>query len=95
MAKSRGNRRALVGTVVRDKMNKSRIVAVERLITHPFYGKIRRQTATFMVHDEENMTRNGDQVRIVESRPLSARKRWVIRTVLRKSPVVDQQEREA
>lgn len=94
MAKTRGNRRALVGTVVRDAMNKSRIVAVERLVEHPLYGKIRRQTATFMAHDEENATRNGDRVRIVESRPMSARKRWVIRAVLRKSPIVDQQERE-
>jgi small subunit ribosomal protein S17 len=90
MAKTRGNRRALVGTVVRDKMNKSRIVAVERLVKHPFYGKIRRQTATFMAHDEQNSTRVGDQVRIVESRPLSARKRWVIGAVLRRNPIAAQ-----
>jgi len=94
MAKTRGNRRTLVGTVLRDTMNKSRIVAVERLVTHPLYGKIRRRTATFMAHDEQNSTRIGDQVRIVESRPLSSRKRWVIRAVLRRNPIAAELARE-
>ncbi len=72
----------LTGVVVRDKMTKSRVVAVERQVRHDMYGKARRLTSTFMAHDERNETRNGDTVAIVESRPLSARKRWVITRVL-------------
>ena len=68
----------LTGTVVSDKMAKSRIVAVERQVRHGLYGKTRRLTSTFMAHDEANETRKGDVVAIAESRPLSRRKRWVI-----------------
>jgi small subunit ribosomal protein S17 len=72
----------LTGVVVRDKMTKSRVVAVERQVRHGMYGKARRLTSTFMAHDEKNETRIGDVVAIVESRPLSARKRWVITRVV-------------
>ena len=72
----------LTGVVVRDKMTKSRVVAVERQVRHGTYGKARRLTSTFMAHDERNETRIGDVVAIVESRPLSARKRWVITRVV-------------
>lgn len=72
----------LTGVVVRDKMAKSRVVAVERQVRDERYGKARRLTSTFMAHDEQNETRAGDTVAIVESRPLSARKRWVITRVI-------------
>lgn len=72
----------LTGVVVRDKMAKSRIVAVERQVRHETYGKAQRLTSTFMAHDERNETRVGDTVAMVESRPLSARKRWVITRVI-------------
>ena len=75
-------KRELTGVVVRDKMAKSRIVAVERQVRHETYGKAQRLTSTFMAHDEQNETRVGDTVAIVESRPLSARKRWVITRVM-------------
>jgi small subunit ribosomal protein S17 len=75
-------KRELTGVVVRDKMAKSRVVAVERQVRHETYGKAQRLTSTFMAHDEENASRAGDTVAMVESRPLSARKRWVITRVI-------------
>jgi small subunit ribosomal protein S17 len=76
----------VTGTVVRDKMAKSRVVAVERQVRHETYGKAQRLTSTFMAHDEQNETRIGDVVAMVESRPLSARKRWVITRVVKRAP---------
>jgi small subunit ribosomal protein S17 len=72
----------LTGVVVRDKMAKSRVVAVERQVRHETYGKAQRLTSTFMAHDERNESHVGDTVAMVESRPLSARKRWVITRVI-------------
>jgi len=72
----------LTGVVVRDKMAKSRVVAVERQVRHETYGKAQRLTSTFMAHDEANASHVGDTVAMVESRPLSARKRWVITRVV-------------
>ena len=60
-------------------------MAVERQVRHETYGKARRLTSTFMAHDEQNETRIGDVVAIVESRPLSARKRWVITRVVKRA----------
>jgi small subunit ribosomal protein S17 len=75
----------VTGTVVRDKMAKSRVVAVERQVRHETYGKAQRLTSTFMAHDEQNETRIGDIVAMVESRPLSARKRWVITRIVKRA----------
>ena len=75
----------LTGVVVRDKMAKSRVVAVERQVRHETYGKAQRLTSTFMAHDEQNETHVGDTVAMVESRPLSARKRWVITRVIKRA----------
>lgn len=75
----------VTGTIVRDKMAKSRVVAVERQVRHETYGKAQRLTSTFMAHDEQNETRIGDIVAMVESRPLSARKRWVITRVVKRA----------
>jgi small subunit ribosomal protein S17 len=74
-----------VGVVVSDKMDKGVIVAVERKVRNSAYGKIQRRTSRFMAHDEENAAKVGDEVVIVESRPLSRRKRWVVTRVVRKA----------
>jgi small subunit ribosomal protein S17 len=78
-------KREVTGVVVRDKMAKSRVVAVERQVRHEMYGKAQRLTSTFMAHDEQNETRIGDVVAMVESRPLSARKRWVITRLVQRA----------
>ena len=78
----------LTGTIVSDKMAKSRVVAVERQVRDGLYGKTRRLTSTFMAHDEANETKTGDVVMIAESRPLSRRKRWVITKIVQRSVAV-------
>ena len=80
--KNRGNRRTLVGTVVSDQMDKTVVVRVERLVRDPRYHKFVRRRAKFMAHDEENACAVGDQVRIVEHRPLSKRKRWKVQATI-------------
>lgn len=70
--------RKLKGTVVSDKMNKTRIVEVERLKTHPRYGKRYKVTRRFKAHDEKNEYKEGVKVVIQETRPFSKNKRWMI-----------------
>jgi small subunit ribosomal protein S17 len=77
-----------VGVVVSDKMQKSCVVAVEWQVRNEMYGKSERRTSKFMAHDDANPAKVGDRVAIVESRPLSKRKRWVLTRVVRKAPVV-------
>ena len=72
----RGLRKSRVGFVVRDKMTKSCIVEVTRLVKHPLYKKYVRKRARFMAHDENDEFKIGDKVRIAETRPMSKRKRW-------------------
>jgi small subunit ribosomal protein S17 len=74
-----------VGVVVSNKMQKSIVVAVEWQVRHGLYGKTERRTSTFMVHDEVNAAKIGDTVEIVETRPMSRRKRWVLTRVVRKA----------
>lgn len=76
------------GVVVSNKMQKSVVVAVERKVRHGLYGKIERLTSKFMAHDEANSARVGDKVAIVESRPLSRRKRWVVTRVVEQTPEI-------
>jgi small subunit ribosomal protein S17 len=76
-------RKRLTGTVTGDKMNKSRRVEVQRVFRHPKYGKIIRQRLVCHAHDEGNVSKQGDVVEIVESRPLSKLKRWTVVTVVR------------
>ena len=83
-----GNQREVVGIVVRDKLDKGVIVAVERRVRHDVYRKIRRRTRTFMAHDEENSARVGDRVAMAESRPLSKRKRFVVTRVINRAETV-------
>ena len=73
---TRGKRKVKVGRVVSDKMDKTIVVSVERLSRHPLYKRVIRLTTKFKAHDERNEAHLGDTVRIEESRPLSATKRW-------------------
>jgi small subunit ribosomal protein S17 len=74
--RSRGTRKVRVGTVVGAKMQKTVTVAVERRVTHPLYGKQVTRTKKLYAHDENSEAREGDVVRIAETRPLSKLKRW-------------------
>jgi len=75
----------ITGVVVSDKMEKTVKVAVERQVRHELYGKTQRRTSTFLAHDEGNEAKVGDRVAIVESRPLSRSKRWVVTRVVEKA----------
>jgi small subunit ribosomal protein S17 len=83
--KERGQRRTLDGTVVSDKMDKTVVVRVERLVRDPHYEKYVRRYSQFMAHDPENACHVGDRVRIIEHRPLSKRKRWKVQSTLAKA----------
>ncbi len=76
------NRRRLVGRVVSNKMDKTVVVAIERRRLHPLYKKVVKSTKKVMAHDESNEVKLGALVRIVESRPLSRHKRWVVEEVI-------------
>ena len=69
-------RQEKVGIVSSNKMQKTVVVTVERQITHPLYKRVVRRSAKFLAHDEKNQCKIGDTVRIEETRPISARKRW-------------------
>ena len=78
----------ITGIVVSDKMHKSVVVAVERQVRDDMYGKTQRRTSKFLAHDEENRAKVGDRVAIVETRPLSRRKRWIVTRVVEKAKEV-------
>ena len=73
-----GTKAEIQGVVVSGKMDQSVVVAVERRVRHGLYGKIQRRTSKFMAHDPGNEAKEGDVVAIVETRPLSRRKRWAV-----------------
>ena len=75
-------RKELVGNVISNKMNKTIVVSVQRTKKHPLYGKFIQVNKKYKVHDEENKAVIGDMVRIVESRPISKEKRWVMTEIL-------------
>ena len=79
---TRGTRKERVGLVVSDRPDKTVTVSVETLVRHPLYKKRVRRSKRFMVHDERNEARVGDTVRIVETRPISARKRWRLANIV-------------
>jgi small subunit ribosomal protein S17 len=81
----RGKRKAKVGRVVSDKMDKTIVVSVERLARHRMYKRVIRLTTKFKAHDEHNEAHIGDTVRIEESRPLSATKRWRLAEIVTKA----------
>ncbi len=78
-------RKRLVGVVTSDKMDKTVVVLVERQYRHPLYKKVVRSTKKYLAHDEENACRVGDRVVILESRPMSRRKRWVVSEILERA----------
>jgi small subunit ribosomal protein S17 len=78
----RNRRKERVGLIVSDRADKTVTVAVEALVRHPMYKKRVRRSKKFIVHDERNEARVGDTVRIIETRPLSARKRWRLANVI-------------
>ncbi|MCD0450333.1 30S ribosomal protein S17 [Actinocorallia sp. API 0066] len=81
----RGNRKVREGLVVSDKMDKTVVVAVEDRVKHRLYGKIIRRTTKYKAHDEANTCGVGDRVRLMETRPLSATKRWRVVEILEKA----------
>lgn len=74
-----------VGHVVSDKMDKTVVVAVDYVRTHPLYKKRIRRTSKFYAHDENNMCKEGDLVRIEETRPMSRQKRWIVREIVERA----------
>ncbi|GLW65617.1 30S ribosomal protein S17 [Actinomadura rubrobrunea] len=83
--KPRGTRKVLEGLVVSDKMDKTVVVSVEDRVKHPKYHKVIRRTKKYKAHDEANACGVGDRVRLMETRPLSATKRWRVVEILEKA----------
>jgi small subunit ribosomal protein S17 len=83
--KTRGIKRQLIGMIVSDKMDKTVIVQVERLVKHRLYKKYIRRRAKFAAHDEQNACGIGDRVMITESRPLSKTKKWRVSEIIEKA----------
>ena len=81
----RGNRKTQTGVVVSDKMDKTVVVKVDRLVKHPVYNKYIKRSAKYKAHDADNSCKIGDRVVIVESRPLSKDKCWKVRQIIEKS----------
>jgi small subunit ribosomal protein S17 len=81
----RGTRKTRIGLVVSDKMQKTVVVAIERRVPHPVYGKMVTRTTRLKAHDEENAAKAGDTVRIMETRPLSKDKRWRVVEIIERA----------
>lgn len=81
----RNLRKVRIGRVVSDKMEKSCVIAVERKVKHPKYGKFMKKTTKLMVHDESNECGIGDTIRVMETRPLSKNKRWRLVEIIEKA----------
>lgn len=77
-------RREWVGHVVSNKMNKTVVVAVDRLVRHPFYRKVMRRVTKLKAHDEQNACQVGDRVRVIETRPISKDKHWRVVQIVEK-----------
>ncbi|MDR3673974.1 MAG: 30S ribosomal protein S17 [Acidobacteriota bacterium] len=85
---NQGRRQEKVGVVTSNKMQKTVVITVERQVTHPLYKRVVRRSKNFMAHDEKNECRVGDTVRIEETRPMSARKRWRVVEIIAKATLV-------
>ena len=84
-APERGRRKVLTGIVASDKMDKTIVVVVEDRVKHPLYGKVMTKSTKLKAHDEENTAGAGDRVRVMETRPLSATKRWRLVEVIERA----------
>ncbi|HVB10268.1 MAG TPA: 30S ribosomal protein S17 [Bacillota bacterium] len=82
---ARNNRKTMIGLVVSDKMDKTVIVAIERVVPHKLYGRRIRRTKRFKAHDENNQAHTGDRVEVMETRPLSRDKRWRVVRILQRA----------
>lgn len=95
--KPRSKRKTRVGLVTSDRMTKTIIIKVDRLVRHPLYHRVIKQTSSFKVHDEKSQAKIGDWVKVMETRPISKDKRWRIIEVIRQAssaPPVPEQESE-
>ena len=81
----RGRRKVMQGVVVSDKMDKTIVVLVEDRVKHPLYGKVMTKSSRIKVHDEDNTAGVGDRVRVMETRPLSAQKRWCLVEIIERA----------
>lgn len=95
MEERTAHRKVRAGVVVSDKMEKTIVVRVDRMAKHKLYGKPVLRSKKFMAHDETNDCRVGDTVKIGETRPLSARKRWEVLEIVKRAPVLGAPEEEA
>jgi len=84
-AEERGRRKVLTGVVVSDKMDKTIVVMVEDRVKHPLYGKVITKSERLQAQDEENTAGIGDRVRVMETRPLSAKKRWRLTEIVERA----------
>ena len=78
----RGHRKSQLGVVVSDKMDKTVVVKVDRLVKHQLYNKFIKRSVKYKVHDEQNACKVGDRVQIIECRPLSKDKRWSLKQII-------------
>jgi len=85
LTNDRADRKVRIGKVISNKMDKTIVVAIERLVKHEMYGKYIKRTAKFKAHDEENACSIGDKVKIMETRPLSSQKRWRLIEIVEKA----------
>ena len=85
MTEERTLRKVRVGMVVSDKMDKTVVVAIEENVKHPKYGKVIKRTVKIHVHDENNECKVGDKIEVMETRPLSATKRWRLVNIIEKA----------
>ncbi len=83
----RNLRKVMIGTVTSDKMDKTVVVSVETSVRHPIYGKIVKRTYKLKAHDEENSCKQGDRVKVMETRPLSKDKRWRVVEIIEKAEI--------
>jgi small subunit ribosomal protein S17 len=88
MSETTSSKRALVGRVVSDKMEKTVTVLIERKVKHPMYGKVMVRSRKYHAHNEDNLAKAGDLVEIVETRPVSRTKSWAVTNVLQKAIIV-------
>ena len=90
------NKKKMVGIVVKDKMDKTVVIETEKLQKHPKYHKYLKTKKRYKAHDEQNTCKVGDQVLIVESRPISSEKKWVVKEIIvKEEPILIREEVEA
>jgi small subunit ribosomal protein S17 len=94
MENATARRKVRYGVVVSTKMDKTIVVKVDRKAKHPLYGKPVIKAKRYMAHDESSECRTGDTVRIEECRPLSRKKRWALKEVIKRAPILDESKGE-